>query len=286
MAPASSDSEKGHWTRSTSPLTPLLLGLDPLKCPEAPGEDQQAETTGVQNHVSTACSERPPLEMPPVPRRQARTSSPLDPPRAAGSGLRTQQVSARTQGAAPHPPASLPEDKATSAAWLGSLSPPRKHRRDECPGGGGQVVVWHAVIWGQSCNNASARCLAIYGVGGGSPHLPRGTPGSHNFQSSSPKGTNPEHLQLPKVRCFRSHSLPLRKCTGQQARKLSGELALEGEAPGAVSATCFLLPDCAMPSSEAGQTRDGGQHAEGCCLADQRVQHGTPLFSCRTGSPG
>lgn len=129
MAPASRDSEKGHWIRSTSPFTPLLLGLDPLKCPEAPGEDQQAETTGVQNHVSTACSEQPPLEMPPVPRRQARTSSPPDPPRAAGSVLRTQQVSACTQGAAPHLPASLPEDKATSTAWLGSLSPPRKHRR-------------------------------------------------------------------------------------------------------------------------------------------------------------
>lgn len=129
MALASRDSEKGHWTRSTSPFTPLLLGLDLLKCPEAPGEDQQAETTGVQNHVSTACSERPPLEMPPVPRRQARTSSPPDLPRTAGSALRTQQVSARTQGAALHPPASLPEDKATSAAWLGSLSPPRKHRR-------------------------------------------------------------------------------------------------------------------------------------------------------------
>ena len=45
-------------------FTPLLLGLDPLECPEAPGEDQQAETTGVQNPVSTACSDRPLLEMP------------------------------------------------------------------------------------------------------------------------------------------------------------------------------------------------------------------------------
>ena len=92
---------------------------------------------------------------------------------------------------------------------------------------------------------------------------PEAHPAPPTFQSSSPKGTNPEHLQLPKVRCFRSHSLPLRKCTGQQARELSGELALEGEAPGAVSATCFLLPDCAMPSSEAGKTGEGGQHAEG-----------------------
>ena len=103
--------------------------MTPSSARRAPGIDQQAETTGVQNHVSTACSERPPLEMPPVPRRQARTSSPPDPPKIAGSALRTQQVSARTQGAALHPPASLPEDKATSTAWLGSLSPPRKHRR-------------------------------------------------------------------------------------------------------------------------------------------------------------
>lgn len=225
--------------------------------------------------------------MPPVPRRQARTSSPPDLPRTAGSALRTQQVSARTQGAALHPPASLPEDKATSAAWLGSLSPPRKHRRRRMsrrrgPGRCSTCCRLGSVL--QQCQCSLPGHLR--GRGGGPLTSSEAHPVPTTFQSSSPKGTNPKHLQLPKVRCFRSHSLPLRKCTGQQARELSGELALEGEAPRAVSAMCFLLPDCAMPSSEAGQTGDGGQHAEGCCLADQRVQHGTPLFSCRTGSPG
>ena len=284
MAPASRGSEKGHWTRSASPLTPLLLGLDPLKCPEAPGEDQQAETTGVQNHVSTACAESPPLEMPPVPRRQARTSSPPDPPRIAGSALRTQQVSARTQGAALHPPASLPEDKATARPGSGHCPHPGSAGGDERPGGGGQVVVPQAVIWGQSCNNASALCLAIYGVGG-SPHLPRGTPGSHNLPELQPQGHKPRASSVAKGEMFQ---VPF---SAKKVHRPAGPGAERGacagrRGPGAVSATCFLLPDCAMPSSEAGKTGEGGQHAEGCCLADQRVQHGTPLFSCRTGSPG
>lgn len=102
------------------------------------------------------------------------------------------------------------------------------------------------------------------------------------FQSSSPKGTNPEHLQLPKVRCFRSQSLPLRKCMSQQARQPREELALGGEAPGAVS-SCQTVPRPPQRQDRLGRV---GDMQRGCCLADQRVQRGAPLFSCRTGSPG
>lgn len=121
---------------------------------------------------------------------------------------------------------------------------------------------------------------------GVSPHLPRGTPGSHNVPELQPQasgfGTNPEHLQLPKVRCFRSQSLPLTKCVSQQAREPREELALGGEAPGAVS-SCQTVPRPPQRQDRLGRV---GDMQRGCCLADQRVQRGAPLFSCRTGSPG
>lgn len=141
--------------------------------------------------------------MPPVPRRQARTSSPPDLPRTAGSALRTQQVSAPTQGAALHPPASLPEDKATSAAWLGSLSPPRKHRRRRMsrrrgPGRCSACCRLGSVL--QQCQCSLPGHLR--GRGGASPHLLRGTSGSHNLPELQPQGHKPQASSVAEGEMF------------------------------------------------------------------------------------
>ena len=95
--------------------------------------------------------------------------------------------------------------------------------------------------------------------GGGIPHLPRGTPGSHNLPELQPQGHKPRASSVAEGEMFQVTVSAVKKVHEPAGPAAEGGACARRRGPRG----CFLLPDCPTPSSEAGQTGKGRRHAEG-----------------------
>ena len=117
---------------------------------------------------------------------------------------------------------------------------------------------------------------------GVSPHLPRGTPGSHNLPELQPQGHKPRASSVAEGEMFQVTVSAVKKVHEPAGPGAEGGACARRRGPGAVS-SCQTVPHPPQRQDRLGRV---GDMQRGCCLADQRVQRGAPLFSCRTGSPG